>query len=270
MCGSWLLFLVSLPRLLAFRFPVCPPRQSPINRYANYQRINQPILSTSTTLFSSTKPGTVSSERRREMLSRNGPHFQIKTDTIEFGASAQLVTILEEEGPNQVLIEKWLRDGDSGLAQSIWDPDLITRLDKSTSVYRLEMMTLQFVTLQLSPWVDVEMKTISDSQGNPVFVLQSLRCEPNVQVLPGMKIDADALGIIIEVVGQLRPSKDGRGVSGTISFQTSGGLPPPLRILPTQVLKAASDTINQTIVNFAIQSFEKGAKQKYDEFKKSR
>ena len=101
---------------------------------------------------------------------------------------------------------------------------------------------------------------------HPVFSLQSVNFDPNIQVLPGLRISADSLGIIIEVVGELRPTKDGKGVVGDIAFQTSGELPPPMRLLPEPALKAASDTINKTIVNFAIQSFQKGATAKYREF----
>jgi len=39
--------------------------------------------------------------------------------------------------------------------------------------------------------------------------------------------------------------------------------------LPEPALKAASDTINDTIVQFAIKSFQAGAIQKYEEFEKA-
>jgi len=159
-------------------------------------------------------------------------------------------------------IDEWLRD-ERGLALSIWDPKLIKEMDNN--VFRLEVMTLQFVTLQLAPWVDIQMKTVLDEkQQQPVFTLQSVSFDPNVQLLPGMRINAEALGIVIEVAGQMRRS--GQGVTGTIAFQTTGKLPPPLRILPEPALKAASDTINQTVVKFAIRSFQNGAKKNYKEF----
>jgi hypothetical protein len=85
--------------------------------------------------------------------------------------------------------------------------------------------------------------------------------------LPGVKLDAKALGIEIEVVGQLAPTPDGKGVSGKIAFSTSGNLPGPLRIVPEGALRAASDSINNTITQFAIASFEKGAISKYREFR---
>ena len=81
-----------------------------------------------------------------------------------------------------------------------------------------------------------------------------------------MNMDSQAFGILIEVAGELQPTKDGKGVTGKIAFQTSGALPPPMRLLPQPVLKATSDTINQTITQFAIQSFQRGATAKFKEF----
>mmetsp|Transcript_15414 Transcript_15414/g.35533 ORF Transcript_15414/g.35533 Transcript_15414/m.35533 type:complete len:101 (+) Transcript_15414:33-335(+) len=79
-------------------------------------------------------------------------------------------------------------------------------------------------------------------------------------------VSSESLGIFIEVAGDLRPSEDGKGVTGTISFQTKGLLPGPLRLLPQSALKVAADTINDKIVELAVASFEKGAIGKYDEF----
>mmetsp|Transcript_11296 Transcript_11296/g.17317 ORF Transcript_11296/g.17317 Transcript_11296/m.17317 type:complete len:134 (+) Transcript_11296:1-402(+) len=131
-------------------------------------------------------------------------------------------------------------------------------------------MKLQFVTLQLQPSVDMRMWTKPRKDGSPVFYIQSVGFEPNIEVLPGIGIDANSLGIVIEVVGQLAPTPDGTGVAGKIAFQTSGKLPPAFLILPEAVIKAASDAINNTITKFAIESFEKGAKSKYAEFLQAR
>ena len=154
---------------------------------------------------------------------------------------------------------------------SIWDPKLMK--DLGNHIYRLQIMTLQFVTITLAPWVDVQMVTTLNNNNNnknnnptPEFIVQSIGFDPNIQILPGMRINGNALGIVIEVAGVLRPGSDGTSVTGAIAFQTSGNLPPPLRILPDGILKAASDTINTTIVNFAIQSFQKGAKMNYLQF----
>jgi hypothetical protein len=83
-------------------------------------------------------------------------------------------------------------------------------------------------------------------------------------------VTAESLGIVIEVVGELIPSKDGDGVTGKISFATSGDLPPPLLLLPDQVLKMASDTINDSVAQFAIQSFQSGAIAQYTKFRQDR
>lgn len=212
--------------------------------------------------------------RRAELLSRNGPFFKLNRfkGSVEFGSSAKLVTVLNS-GANQdktedlKQISEWLEDG-RGLALSIWDDSLIEELNDN--LYRLQTMKLQFVTIQLSPSVDMRMWTDSDSDTMPVFSLQSVGFDPNIQLLPGVGISAASLGIQIEVDGELRPTLDGRGVQGKISFATQGNLPPPLRLLPEPALKLASDTINETIVQFAINSFETGARKKYEEFIKMR
>ena len=238
----------------------------------------------------------VDEARRNALVSRQGSHFKLDrfSGTIEFGAAADLVTQLEvppvaagrtseiinNSDNTERSIDEWLLN-EQGLAMSIWDPKLMKEM--GNNVYRLQVMSLQFVTLQLAPWVDVQMKTVvarDDRNTNnsnqqqqqqqqqqlpkPVFTLQSVAFEPNVQVLPGLRINADALGIVIEVAGQMQRS--GAGVTGTIAFQTTGTLPPPLRILPEAALRAASDAINGTIVNFAIRSFQSGARKNYQEF----
>jgi Protein of unknown function (DUF1997) len=243
--------------------------------------------------------------RRKVLLSRTGPHLKVDRmrGTIEFGATANLVTQLQLPPPpppstittttidetvvtasTQTMIDAWLRDENRGLAMSIWDPQLMTYL--GNDVYRLQIMTLQFVTITLAPWVDVQMRTttvqqvrnknqndnhdnnddIDNPASTPEFIVQSIGFEPNIQILPGMRVDAQSLGIVIEVAGGLRPGSDGTSVTGGIAFQTSGILPPPMRLIPDPILKAASDTINQTIVNFVIQNFRTGAQKNFQEF----
>jgi Protein of unknown function (DUF1997) len=160
-------------------------------------------------------------------------------------------------------------------------------------------MTLQFFTLTLAPWVDVQMQTRLVAQATaaaippptfpsqlpqplPVFTVQSVAFEPNLQLAPGLRLNANALGIVIEVAGSLQPSSSSsistmvgggttsRGVSGTIAFCTTGILPPPLRLLPQSVLKATSDSINETIVKFAVASFETGARANFATFLRQR
>jgi len=207
--------------------------------------------------------------RREELLSRNGPFFKLNrfSGSVEFGSSIKLVTVLssganQDKTENLQQISEWLSDT-RGLALSIWDDSLMEELNDN--LYRLQTMKLQFVTIQLSPSVDMKMWTDSNSD-MPVFSLQSVGFDPNIQLLPGVGISAASLGIQIDVDGELKPTLDGRGVEGKISFATQGILPPPLRLLPEAALKLASDTINKTIVQFAVKSFETGARKKYEEF----
>ena len=213
-------------------------------------------------------------ERRTTLLQRSGPYFSLDRikGTVEFGSTANLVTQLvskDDEPPNQhETIQRWLSD-ERRVALSIWDEKLIREL--GDSVFRMQIMTLQFVTIQLKPSVDVKMWTHHDdeTEGGPVFRLQSGSFDPNISILPGIGVSAESLGITIEVVGELRGTADGRGVTGKIAFQSGGLLPPPMRLLPEPVLKAASDTINETVAQFAIQSFQRGAMAKYKEFRQS-
>mmetsp|Transcript_5908 Transcript_5908/g.12626 ORF Transcript_5908/g.12626 Transcript_5908/m.12626 type:complete len:308 (-) Transcript_5908:165-1088(-) len=216
--------------------------------------------------------------RRKELLKRDGPYFSLDklSGEIEFGAATKLVTNLSTDNNKDTVdkasIEEWLSYNDGkGLALSIWDESLMEALPNS--VYRLQTMPLKFVTLELQPSVDLQMwtqpagKNRAGRQLPPIFKLNSVAFETNLRLLPGLGvISSESLGIFIEVAGDLRPSEGGKGVTGTISFQTSGLLPPPLRLLPQSALKLAADTINDTIVQFAVASFEKGAVNKYDEF----
>ena len=214
--------------------------------------------------------------RRKELLKREGTHFQLDKTSgmIEFGAAANLVTTLESNTNenNDSLIEEWLLDG-RGLALSIWEENLITELPNS--VYRLKTMPLQFVTLNIQPSVDMLMWTQQSGKNKagrllpPIFKLQSQNFD--VQINTGLgKLTAEELGIFVEVVGDLRPTSDNTGVTGKICFQTRGELPPPLRLVPDQILKVAADTINETITKFAIASFQKGALQQYNQYKNNK
>ena len=201
------------------------------------------------------------SERERQtILSRNGEHFKLDRmrGNIEFGSSSRIQTILD--GADEAAVRRWLSD-DRQIAMSIWDPKLIKEVEPK--VYRLKLMTLMFVTIQLSPHVDVRM--FEEGQGS-LFKLESVAFDPNIQILPGVGVSADQLGIIIDVVGELYPSRDGKGVDGKIGFVTKGELPPPMRLLPEQALKSSLSTINRTITNFAISNFQRGARDKFREF----
>ena len=211
---------------------------------------------------SSNKRKSWTSKERDAILSRNGEYFELNrmNGDISFGSSSRIQTTLD--GADISTVRKWL-SADEQIAMSIWDEKLITKLEPK--VYRLKLMTLMFVTIQLAPHVDVNMYT-DDEKGS--FNIESVAFDPNIQILPGVGVSADSLGILIDVVGELYPSKDGKGVDGKIGFVTSGNLPPPMRLLPEPALKGSLSTINRTITNFAVSSFQSGARAKFREFMK--
>eukprot|EP00978_Attheya_sp_CCMP212_P006809 scaffold15840_cov43-Attheya_sp.AAC.1 len=220
-------------------------------------------------------------KEREAILNRNGEYFRLDRmrGKIEFGRTVNLVTNFNKDASNQESIATWLED-ERRVATSIWDPNLMTEL--GDSMYQLQLMTLRFVTIQLSPsvdvqmWIDVEEQQSNDNDNAsgsgsgllslPAFKLQSVSFDPNVQIFPGIGLTAEQLGIEISVVGELRPSADGRGVTGQIGFVSGGDLPPPLRLAPEGLLKTASRTISKTVADFAVQSFQDGASAKYREF----
>jgi len=212
-------------------------------------------------------------QRRQTILGRDGEHFVLdrRTGRVEFGSSAELVTALD--GSDGRSICGWLSD-ERRVATSIWDENLMT--DLGDGLYRLELMTLRFVTIQLAPRVDVRMWTEFETRttpaGNPIdiplFQVQSASFDPNIQILPGVGVTADSLKLEIEVVGELRPAPNGRGVTGRIGFVSSGDLTPPMRFLPEPALRAAIDAINRTIKDFAVKSFQAGAARQYREYRR--
>lgn len=230
---------------------------------------NNKVQRQSICVFLSSRDSPADMQRRQQLLQRDGPFFQLNRNggNVEFGATADLITQLNPQRPDLPSVNAFLSD-EGRVAFSIWDKKLIQEIDKN--VFRLKVMKLQFVTIQLQPSVDVKMWTEVSPGDSPVFRLQSVAFEPNLQVVPGLSLSAKSLGIKIEVVGELQPTVDGKGVTGKITFTTSGILPPPMRLLPEPILKAASDAINQTITKFAIQSFQKGALSNYKEFLRAR
>jgi Protein of unknown function (DUF1997) len=222
-------------------------------------------------LFATPTDYSINSERRRELLDRPGSYWKLdKTNgAVEFGSTLSLTQQLNEVGGEEswAHIAEWLTNSEE-LAVSIWDPKYTTVL--GNDIYRLQVMELRFVTLSIQPTVDVVMKTdyFEGDTNKPIFTVQSVSFDPKLQILPGMNYNAESLGIVIEVVGRLVPSKNGKSVTGCLSFTTSGTLPLALRILPESVMKAASDTINETISNFVAQSFRKGSTEKYNDFQK--
>lgn len=254
-------------------FPLLPPRS--ISHY--YPQHHSSSALGATTNFKATK-------NRNEILKSNGSHFALNrvAGTVEFGATTKLVTRLvgpptassnpETRNKDRILIEKWLSD-ERRIANSIWKPELLT--DLGGSVYRLQLMTLQFVTIQLAPhvdtamWVDSEPSSSSSSSTTiPVFKLQSIDFDPNIQLLPGLPgITPESLGINIEVVGELRPSPDGRSVSGVIGFRSGGKLPTPMRLMPEGVLRGAGKIIDNTVIGFVSRAFERGAADNFRRFR---
>lgn len=203
------------------------------------------------------------SNSHETILNRNGSHFKLDrfSGKVEFGSTANLITNFEKGDSES--ISDWLSD-ERRVALSIWDEKLMTDLGQST--YRLQLMSLQFVTIRLSPSVDSRMWIEKDSDGLPVFRLQSIDFDPNVELFPGLNIPAESLAIQIEVVGELKPSRDGKGVEGRIGFVSGGDLPPPMRLLPEPALKSATDIICKTVSDFAVMSFQNGARSKYKDF----
>jgi len=101
----------------------------------------------------------------------------------------------------------------------------------------------------------------------PLFQIQSIDFDPNIRLLPGLpNVSPASLGVEIEVVGELRPSTDGRGVTGRIGFCSGGKLPPPMRLLPSGVLRGAGRVICDTVSRFVLREFEKGAVGNFREY----
>ena len=223
--------------------------------------VNAPLAGRRTSHALSAAPKKKWTEAERNtILSRSGDYWKMDRlrGKVSFGSSSFIRTGLE--GADEDSVRRWLAD-DRSIAMSIWDPKLVS--NPEPQVYRLKLMTLMFVTIQLAPSVDVKMYT-DDKTG--VFKLESVAFEPGIQLLPGIKMSAESLGIVIDVVGELYPSRDGKSVDGKIGFVTSGDLPPPMRMLPEQAFKSSMSTINSTIMKFAQESFQKGARAKFREF----
>ena len=212
-------------------------------------------------------------QSRDTILGRDGEHFAFDRigGKVEFGSTAELVTPLDTEGlePSAESVGLWLSDA-RRVAGGLWDEDLLTDLGQCT--YRLGLMPLKFVTIELAPTVDVKMWTDgttsadTDAGAVPTFRLHSIGFEPNVSLLPGVGLDAKSLGIEIEVCGELRPTADGKGCEGAIGFVSRGELPPPMRVLPDSVISAAGATISKTVRDFAVANFQAGAVKQYRAF----
>lgn len=225
------------------------------------------------TRLGSTPPSATFDEKRTRILERpQGEFFELNSEdgTVQFGSVATLVTTLESNPKASDVIAKWLINDDR-VASSIWDRSMMK--DLGDSVYRLELMSLQFVTIKLAPTVDVRMWSERPGEGeatlstSPLFKIDSIAFDPNIKILPGVGVTAESLGIQIDVVGELGLAADGTGLSGSLGFAAGGKLPRPLQILPTSVIKNAVDTINQQIVRFAVKNFEAGVIKEYGKYR---
>jgi len=199
---------------------------------------------------------------RSTILNRRGEYFNLNwmSGKVSFGSTSDLID-LTLKNSDRASITRWLKD-ERGVALSIWDPNMIEELGDNT--FRLKLMTLQFVTIQLAPSVDVKM-----FNENNQFILESVGFDPNVQILPGIGLSAEQLGIQIYVVGELGVSDNGKGLTGRLGFVSSGDLPLPLKILPEPLLKQATNAINREVSNFALRSFKEGAAKEFERFRKN-
>jgi len=229
------------------------------------------------TLTQSRQRSSAFDEKRKNILNRKGNRFYLDKvkNIIEFGLSAELVTNLTPQAPRR-FIEKFVQDEDR-IASSLWDSKLRKKIGKQT--YRLQLRPLKFVTLQLEPSVDMVMwveeknvqTTVTTSKNinndtTPVFYLQSIGFDPNLQLLPGVGFNSESLNINIETCGSMQVSRNGSGLEGKIGFVTSGKLPVPLLLLPESVLKSAADLLSNTVKVFIIQTFEKSVIKEYQNF----
>ena len=106
-------------------------------------------ISTKTKLYA-TKQKTWTKREKDNILNRNGEYFKLNrmNGAISFGSSSRITTTLD--GADEASIRRWLSN-DEQIANSIWDPKLIQNIEPK--VYRLKLMKLMFVTIQLSPHV---------------------------------------------------------------------------------------------------------------------
>lgn len=239
-----------------------------------------------TTLYSSPsqrqqkqRPGTYGNKMYRQRilsppsdtLTRrdDGHHFRLDrfTGKIAFGYITDITTKLTET-PTPSSISNWLSNAER-VASAIWDEDLVDDLGQQR--YRLKLMNIKFVTINMRPEVDIlmwtEQEKINGKGEDIVFFIESVGFEPNLKLLPGVNLSSKSLGIKIDVAGELRVSSDGMGLTGKIGFVTSGNLPPPLRVLPSPTLTSAARIINRQIADFAVKSFQTGARREYNTFR---
>ena len=102
---------------------------------------------------------------RKEILTGSSSYMKVSDSSVSFGATVKLSTALPTSGKAET--EAWLRDLDS-VAAAIWDPTKVKRLPNA---WRLSLISLRFVKIELLPTVDVELLTRDNSAGDAVFYL---------------------------------------------------------------------------------------------------
>mmetsp|Transcript_25011 Transcript_25011/g.51996 ORF Transcript_25011/g.51996 Transcript_25011/m.51996 type:complete len:295 (-) Transcript_25011:134-1018(-) len=222
------------------------------------------------------RPKSTVDARRKELFSKKEAFFSLnrRTGRIEFGAPVPLETsnLPTTTSSSSDLISSWIRDSDA-FGMSMWQESHLTKLEQD--VFRLGLLTLQFVNLKFEPWVDVRVKTVKDSKGSPVFTLQSIGYNPNpkeISFIPGMPASLTLddvvknLDIGVEVVGQIRGTSN--GARGRMVYVVTGKLPSALLLFPDPLLRGAGDTISKEVVEFAQKSFRTGTSAKFPEYQK--
>ena len=231
---------------------------------------------TSTQLHSTKSQSSSNLNARRKVLfgkKENYYELDRKSGRIVFGGPVPLANKFDTLSPDDTILNEWLND-EEAFAMGFWRDSHLTRI--SEDVYRLGLLTLQFVNLKFEPWVEVQVKTVPDSKALPVFTLQGINYDPNpqeIQFIPGMprSLTLDDviknLDITVEVVGQVRQSpKDPAALSGRMVYEVTGKLPSALLLFPDPLLKAAADTITKEVVEFAQYSFKQGTTHKFKHY----
>eukprot|EP00594_Rhizosolenia_setigera_P012536 CAMPEP_0178964964 /NCGR_PEP_ID=MMETSP0789-20121207/15991_1 /TAXON_ID=3005 /ORGANISM="Rhizosolenia setigera, Strain CCMP 1694" /LENGTH=300 /DNA_ID=CAMNT_0020649841 /DNA_START=294 /DNA_END=1196 /DNA_ORIENTATION=- len=206
---------------------------------------------------------------------KNYSSFDRFSGDVQFG-HVEKVNIELPTSPSADSISSWLKQEDR-IACAIWDKDRLTTLSAETKLYKLRLITLQFLTFELQPDVDVLMWSEydeNDDTSEVVFYFESVGFEPNFiygltsssRKTKNTKGQSLPMQMKIDVAGEMRVSFDGKGLEGTFGFTTTGKLPAPLRVTPRSALYAAGSAISNKIADFAIQSFNEGTKREFENY----
>jgi len=271
MCSTpTVIILFSCLVLLAHGFLPNVPLQKPITSPWG-RRLDKKLSSTTSSPQEPAKKALLTPEQkqlRKSIFSNKGEYFSMSDGKVVFGSSSTMQMTFR--GSTTKDVEGWLTSDKASVCKAIWDPSLMK--DIGDNIYQLSLMQLQFVTIQFAPIVKIRiwtsrMKSPNGKDPYVLFQIQSIECDPNIQLLPNLKINAESLGIQVDVVGEMKAAPDGSGaLVGRIGFQTSGKLTPALMLIPEPILKNTANTINKTILNFALDSFQKGAKEEYNKY----